>query len=200
MVYVVIMININFDEKMSDRLLKILTCVFILIGIVFILLAKYIGNFSIRVVDLVGFIILLIDMKTSFNESKNIKKTTYILILIGLFIIFVNPSMLVLICGFVLLYYSGISMYNIVMKKRYEDIVKVVISSLGIFSGLLCVIFSGHILILVIRLIGAILLGIGCYLLYKYMNSKDKNNNFKGNLSSSDKYRFDNAEEIDEDR
>lgn len=194
------MININFDERMSDKLLKILTGVFLIIGIIFILLAKYIGNFTIRIVDLVGFTILLIDMKSNFNDSRNIKKITYILMLIGLFIVFVNPSMLVLICGFVLLYYSGISMYNIVIQEEYDDIAKIVISSFGIISGILCVIFSGHILVLVIRLIGAILLGIGCYLLYKYVNGKEKNKNATQDFSSSDKYRFDNAEEINEDK
>lgn len=183
------------DFKFKSKTLKILAIVLSIVGIIFILASKYIGNFAIRLI-MIGIIAVVgIDLKATYKYTDKLKKSAYILALVGAIVSLFYPQLVVLILGVVLLYFCAMSLYNIYKKNSFNNIIKLISTIIGVILSLFCIFNSKGILSVVIKILGAILIAVGCFCFYQYIN----NNNNKSKLSLEDEYKFENAEEIKND-
>lgn len=183
--------TVNFD--LEPKKLKIISAILSIVGIVFIIFAKYVGNIAIRIAMLVVFAIMFINIKSTFSYSGRVKKSSDILLLIASVIVFLWPKLLVLILGFCLLYFSIVPIVKMIKTKNIKDVLKLILSVVGIILSIVCIFNSQGMLITVIRVIGVVLVAIGCFCFYKLI---EKLRDEKNGISDGDRYKFEKAEEV----
>ena len=164
----------NIDLKPNTfKTLAIITSV---LGIIFIILAGHIGNFAIRLAMIAAIVVFILDIKMTYHYAEKLKKFTDIICLLGAIVVFIFPELVVFIIGIALLYFSGITLFQMIKSREYDDKVKLIASIIGVIFSMFCVFNSKGTLEVVIRLIGALLLGIGCILFYQYISKSRQSN------------------------
>ncbi|QSX05269.1 hypothetical protein JYG23_11360 [Sedimentibacter sp. zth1] len=187
----------EFDNNFKPQTLKMIALITSIIGVFFVLFAKYVGNIAIRISMIVIFAVMFLNIKMTYSYSGKIKKSSDVLTMLATVIVFIWPNLLVFILGLCLLYFSSLSLAKMIKLKSYNDKLKLIISIVGIILSIVCIFNSKTILATVIKLLGAILIAVGCFCFYQYMKST---RNEENELSNVDQYKFDNAEEIKEDK
>lgn len=140
-----------------------------LLGVIFIILAGYIGNLTIRIAMVVAIVVFILNIKMTYHYSGKLKKFTDIMCLIGAIVVFIFPQLVVFIIGIALMYFSGIALFQMVKSGDYDDKIKLIVSIIGVIFSIFCIFNASGTLELVIRLIGALLLAIGCICLFQYI-------------------------------
>lgn len=140
-----------------------------LLGVIFIILAGYIGNLTIRIAMVVAIVVFILNIKMTYHYSGKLKKFTDIICLIGAIVVFIFPQLVVFIIGIALMYFSGIALFQMVKSGDYDDKIKLIVSIIGVIFSTFCIFNASGTLELVIRLIGALLLAIGCICLFQYI-------------------------------
>lgn len=181
--------NINLEAKT----LKTLAIVISLTGIIFIILAGLIGDFAIRFAMVVAIVVFLLNIKMTYHYSGKLKKFTDIMCLIGAIVVFIFPQLVVFIIGIALIYFSGISLFQMIKSGDYDDKIKLIASIIGVIFSIFCIFNAKGTLELVIRLIGAILLAIGCICFYQYINKSRQKNE-----PQSQDYKFEDNSKVEE--
>ncbi len=160
------------------------------IGMIFILAANHIGNFAIRFAMVVAAIVCAVNLKMTYHYAGKLKKITDILCLVGAIVVFIFPQLVVFILGIAILYFSGAELFQMIKDKDYSDKIKLVASIIGVVFSIFCIFNAQGTLVLFIRLIGTLLLGIGCICFYQFITkSRQKQEDF-------DDYKFESADEI----
>lgn len=162
-----------------------------LIGIIFIILAGYIGNLAIRLATALAIAVFILNIKMTYHYSGKLKKFTDIVCLIGAIIVFIFPQLVVFIIGIALLYFSGITLLQMVKSSDYDDKIKLIASSIGVIFSIFCIFNAKGTLELVIRLVGALLLAIGCICFYQYITKSRQTNE-----TQTQDFKFENDEKI----
>lgn len=161
-------LNLNFKPKT----LTIISSIFTLTGIIFILASQYIGSIAIRFAMTIVIIFSITNLKTAFSLSLKEKITHYIAIAAALIGIY-KPEFTMLILGIFLLYLT-VPMYIKSIKNRdYSDFITLIISGIGILFAVLCILNSKAALKTVIIIIGITFTILGCLTLYQGLTIKD---------------------------
>lgn len=179
----------NFDLKANT--LKKLAITISLIGVLFIILAGYIGNFAIRFAMVVAIIGFILNIKMTYHYSGTLKKSTDIICLIGAVVVFIFPQLVVFMIGIALLSLSGLSLFQMIKSNDYDDKIKLIASIIGVIFSIFCIINSRGTLEVIIRLIGAFLLAIGCICFYQYINKTRQKSE-----PQTHEFKFENDEKI----
>ena len=140
-----------------------------ILGIIFIILAGYIGHFAIRLAMVIAAIAFAVNLKMTFHYSGKLKKSKDLSCLIGSILIFIFPQLVVFVLGIGILYLSAVALYEIIKSKSYDDKLKLISSILGLAFSIFCIFNAQGTLELVIRLLGALLIAIGCIAFYQYI-------------------------------
>ena len=177
--------------SLKAKTLKTLAIVTSLIGIMFIIAASYIGNFAIRFAMVVAIVVFSLNLKMTYHYSGKLKKFTDIMCLIGALVVFILPHLVVFIIGLGLLYFSGLSLFQMIKSGDYDDKIKLIISIIGVIFSIFCIFNASGTLEVVIRLIGALLLAIGCILFYQYITMSRQNNE-----QQTQGHKFEESEKI----
>jgi len=162
-----------------------------LLGVIFIILAGYIGNLTIRIAMVVAIVVFILNIKMTYHYSGKLKKFTDIICLIGAIVVFIFPHLVVFIIGIALMYFSGIALFQMVKSGDYDDKIKLIVSIIGVIFSIFCIFNASGTLELVIRLIGALLLAIGCICLFQYVNKSRQANN-----AQTQDHKFEDNEKI----
>ena len=177
--------------SLKAKTLKTLAIATSLAGIIFIIAASYIGNFAIRFAMVVAIVVFSLNLKMTYHYSGKLKKFTDIMCLIGALVVFILPHLVVFIIGLGLLYFSGLSLFQMIKSGDYEDKIKLIISIIGVIFSIFCIFNASGTLEVVIRLIGALLLAIGCILFYQYITMSRQNNE-----QQTQGHKFEESEKI----
>ncbi len=162
-----------------------------LLGVIFIILAGYIGNLTIRIAMVVAIVVFILNIKMTYHYSGKLKKFTDIMCLIGAIVVFIFPQLVVFIIGIALMYFSGIALFQMVKSGDYDDKIKLIVSIIGVIFSIFCIFNASGTLELVIRLIGALLLAIGCICLFQYI-AKSR----QANDTQTQDHKFEDNEKI----
>lgn len=162
-----------------------------LLGVIFIILAGYIGNLTIRIAMVVAIVVFILNIKMTYHYSGKLKKFTDIMCLIGAIVVFIFPQLVVFIIGIALMYFSGIALFQMVKSGHYDDKIKLIVSIIGVIFSTFCIFNASGTLELVIRLIGALLLAIGCICLFQYI-AKSR----QANDTQTQDHKFEDNEKI----
>lgn len=183
----------NFE--LSTKTLKIIAIITSIIGAIFVLAANHVGNFAIRIAMIVASIVFIVNIRMTYRFSGKLKKTADIFCLIGAIIVLIFPQLLVFILGIALLFYCNVSLFEFIKSKNYRDKIKPIFLLVGIVLSIFCIINSKGTLTIVIKLLGAILVSIGCVCFYQYIIKTRKQNS---KPDEYDEYKFESAEEIEQ--
>jgi len=162
-----------------------------LLGVIFIILAGYIGNLAIRIAMVVAIVVFILNIKMTYHYSGKLKKFTDIMCLIGAIVVFIFPQLVVFIIGIALMYFSGIALFQMVKSGDYEDKIKLIVSIIGVIFSIFCIFNASGTLELVIRLIGALLLAIGCICFFQYITKSRQAND-----AQTQDHKFEDNEKI----
>ncbi len=94
--------------------------------------------------------------------------------LVGAIIVFIRPKFLMIIMGITILYFSAEALFKMIKSKSYQDKVKLLTSIAGLVFSIFCIFFSNGTMNLIIRLLGAVMMAIGCVCFYQYMQKSRK--------------------------
>ncbi len=162
-----------------------------LLGVIFIILAGYIGNLTIRIAMVVAIVVFILNIKMTYHYSGKLKKFTDIMCLIGAIVVFIFPQLVVFIIGIALMYFSGIALFQMVKSGDYDDKIKLIVSIIGVIFSIFCIFNASGTLELVIRLIGALLLAIGCICFFQYVTKSRQANDVQ-----TQDHKFEDNEKI----
>jgi len=189
--------NLNIETKV----LKIISLVMTLVGIVFILFSNYIGSVAIRISMMAVFVLSLLNLKISYSFSSTTDKMYMVLSVCGTVLVFIKPQLTMFILGVVILILSFPIIYKAVKNKDYSDKIMLIVTSIGTLFSAYCIINSRAALNTVIIVIGIAFVILGCLLLYEIIDKNRKSNKFvkyeNDDLDAEDEYRFEEAEEVD---
>ena len=156
-------------------------------GVLFIVLAGYIGNFAIRLATIGAIIVFTFNIRTTYHYSGKLKKFTDIMSLVAAVIVFIFPQLVIFIIGIAVLYFSAISLFQMIKSGDYEDKIRLIASIAGVIFSIFCIFNSKGTLELVIRLLGAILLAGGCICFYQYISKSRQTGE-----SQTQEFKFEN--------
>ncbi len=156
-------------------------------GVLFIVLAGYIGNFAIRLATIGAIIVFTFNIRTTYHYSGKLKKFTDIMSLVAAVIVFIFPQLVIFIIGIAVLYFSAISLFQMIKSGDYEDKIRLIASIAGVIFSIFCIFNSKGTLELVIRLLGALLLAGGCICFYQYISKSRQTGE-----SQTQEFKFEN--------
>lgn len=160
--------------KLKPNLLRYLAIAISITGVSFIILASFIGNFAVRLFAIGAIIAFSYNVKANYRYVGKLKKISDIMYLIGSIVVFIYPKFLMIIMGITILYMSVETIVRIIKSKDYKDKIKLLISILGLVFSIFCIFFSKGTMNLIIRLLGALMMAIGCVLFYQYIEKTRK--------------------------
>ncbi len=191
--------------KLKPNLLRYLAITVTITGVLFIILASFIGNFAVRLFAIGAIIAFSYNIKANYRYIGKLKRIADIMYLIGAVIVFIFPKFLMIIMGITILYMSVESIVRIINAKDYKDKVKLSLSILGLVFSILCIFFSKGTMNLIIRLLGALMMAIGCVLFYQYIEKTRKNDKsemvefkFENNSDEGDSLALEKAKQDNE--
>lgn len=155
--------------KLKPELLKYLGIVISVTGALFIVLASLIGNFAIRLVAIGAIIAFSYNIKSNYYYSGKLKRIADIMSLLGAIIVLIYPKFLMIIMGITILYLSIETLIHMIKSKNYQDKVSLVTSIVGLVFSIFCIFFSKGTMILIVRLLGAVMMALGCMCFYQYI-------------------------------
>lgn len=158
----------NINLKAST--FKTLAIALSIAGVIFIVMAGYIGNFAIRLATIGAIVVFTFNIRTTYHYSGKLKKFTDIMSLVAAVIVFIFPQLVIFIIGIAVLYFSAISLFQMIKSGDYEDKIRLIASIAGVIFSIFCIFNSKGTLELVIRLLGALLLAGGCICFYQYIS------------------------------
>ena len=160
--------------KLKPNLLRYLAIAISITGVLFIILASLIGNFAVRLFAIGAIIAFSFNIKANYRYAGKLKRIADIMSLVGAIIVFIYPKFLMIIMGIIILYLSITALIQMIKSKDYKDRVKLLISIVGFIFSIFCIFFSKGTMNLIIRLLGALLMAIGCMLFYQYIQKTRK--------------------------
>ncbi len=155
--------------KLKPELLKYLGIVISVTGALFIVLASLIGNFAIRLVAIGAIIAFSYNIKSNYYYSGKLKRIADIMSLLGAIIVLIYPKFLMIIMGITILYLSIETLIHMIKSKNYQDKVSLVTSIVGLVFSIFCIFFSKGTMNLIVRLLGAVMMALGCMCFYQYI-------------------------------
>jgi uncharacterized membrane protein HdeD (DUF308 family) len=156
--------------KLQTKSLRTISLIITLIGIIFILLSRFIGNFAIRFSMTLIFLLCAFNLKTTYKYSSTSEKINNILGLAASIIIFINPQLAMFIIGVGILILTVPVLYRMVRGKDYSDTVMLILSVVGLALSIYCILNSGAALNTVIIIIGISFVVLGCLLFFETFN------------------------------
>lgn len=160
--------------KLRPNILKYLAIAISITGALFIILAGFIGNFAIRLFAIGAIIAFTYNIQSNYRYSGKLKRIADIMSLVGAIIVFIRPKFLMIIMGITILYFSSEALFKMIKSKSYQDKVKLLTSIAGLVFSIFCIFFSNGTMNLIIRLLGAVMMAIGCVCFYQYMQKSRK--------------------------
>ena len=191
--------------KLKPELLKYLGIVISVTGALFIVLASLIGNFAIRLVAIGAIIAFSYNIKSNYYYSGKLKRIADIMSLLGAIIVLIYPKFLMIIMGITILYLSIETLIHMIKSKNYQDKVSLVTSIVGLVFSIFCIFFSKGTMNLIVRLLGAVMMALGCMCFYQYIvKSREKDDSdmveFKFQNNSDDEDMIDINVKIPDDK
>jgi hypothetical protein len=181
--------------KLKPSLLRYLAISISITGVLFIILASFIGNFALRLFAIGAIIAFSYNIKANYRYSGKLKRIADVMSLIGAIVVLLYPKFLMIVMGITILYISVDALVHMIKAKVYKDRVKLLISIAGLIFSIFCIFFSKGTMNLIIRLLGALMMAIGCVLFYQYIQKTRK-------IDKSEMIEFkfdDNSDEEDAD-
>lgn len=175
------------NVKLRPKTLKYLAITISITGALFIILARYIGNFAVRLFAIGAIIAFSYNIKANYRYSGKLKRIADGMSLIGAIIVFIRPKFLMIIMGITILYFSVESLWYMIKSKDYKDRIKLSASIAGLILSLFCIFYSSGTLLLIVRLLGAVIMAIGCIFFYQYISKSRKTDE-----SQSIEFKFEN--------
>lgn len=160
--------------KLKPNLLRYLAIAISITGVMFIILASFIGNFAVRLFAIGAIIAFSYNVKANYRYSGKLKRIADVMSLVGAIIVLIYPKFLMIIMGITILYLSLTALIQIIKSKDFNDRVKLLISIAGLIFSIFCIFFSKGTMNLIIRLLGALMMAIGCVLFYQYIQKTRK--------------------------
>lgn len=182
--------NFNIDTKV----LRIISLIITLIGIIFILASDYVGSLAIRIAMSVIFILCLFNLKVSYPFISTSEKINMMLGIGGTVLIFLKPHLTMFIIGVAILLISVPNLYKVFKNRDYSDKVMIIISSLGALFSVYCILNSGSALNTVIIIIGIAFVILGCLILFETFNIIRGSNKYA--TYEQEEYRFEDTEDM----
>lgn len=191
--------------KLKPELLKYLGIAISITGALFIVLASFIGNFAIRLVAIGVIIAFSYNIKSNYYYSGKLKRIADIMSLLGAIIVLIYPKFLMIIMGITILYLSIETLIHMIKSKNYQDKVSLVTSIVGLVFSIFCIFFSKGTMNLIVRLLGAVMMALGCMCFYQYIvKSREKDDSdmveFKFQNNSDDEDMIDINVKIPDDK
>lgn len=160
--------------KLKPNLLRYLAIAISITGVMFIILASFIGNFAVRLFAIGAIIAFSYNIKANYRYSGKLKRIADVMSLVGAIIVLIYPKFLMIIMGITILYLSLTALIQMIKSKDFNDRVKLLISIAGLIFSIFCIFFSKGTMNLIIRLLGALMMAIGCVLFYQYIQKTRK--------------------------
>lgn len=160
--------------KLKPNLLRYLAIAISITGVLFIILASFIGNFAVRLFAIGAIIAFSYNIKANYRYSGKLKRIADVMSLVGAIIVLIYPKFLMIIMGITILYLSLAALIQMFKSKDYKDRVRLLISIAGFIFSIFCIFFSKGTMNLIIRLLGALMMAIGCVLFYQYIQKTRK--------------------------
>ena len=189
--------NLNIEVKT----LRIISLIITFIGIIFIFLSNYVGNFAIRISMIVIFILCLLNFKMTYNYSSTKERINMVFALIGSLSAFIKPNLIMFILGVSILVISFPVLFKSLKNKDYSDKLMLILSAVGAVFSIYCIINSRAALNTVIAIIGIAFVILGCLMFFETFNIERKSNKFVAYQHDKhvddNKHRFENTEDTD---
>lgn len=161
-----------YSLKYNSKTLLIISLSLTLVGIIFIMAAKYIGSIAIRLAILILLSFLILNIKMTYSYLTNKERLNYVIAFLASIAGLIKPELSMFLIGIIMLYFVLPPYINIIKSKNYSDIITLIINGTGILFGFYCILNSKAALNTVIIIIGIILTIFGCLLLYNTLTSK----------------------------
>lgn len=158
--------------QLKSNTLKIISLLFTIIGIIFIMFSNYIGIVLVHITIIAALIFCAVNMKMQYKYLKTKEKTNYAIIILALIIGLFKPNLLMILIGILLMYVSIPQYYKIIKTKDYSDVVTLSVHGLSLSFAIYCFLNANAALNTVIITMGIILTIIGCFSLYEVIIKK----------------------------
>jgi hypothetical protein len=162
------------NVKLRPSTLKYLAITTSITGALFIILARYVGNFAVRLFAIGAIVAFSYNLKANYRYSGKLKRIADTMSLIGAIIVLIFPKFLMVIMGITILYFSGESLFNMIKSEDYRDKMKILASIAGLIFSIFCIFFSNATLQFIVRLLGAVMMAISCIFFYQYISKSRK--------------------------
>ena len=182
------------------KTLRLISIIIALIGLVFVFASSFIGIFSIRLAAIGLIVFCLINFNFSTAFALNYEKLLSILGIVGGVLVFIYPGLAMFLIGIGLLIFSVPIIYKAIKKRDFSDIITFSIAILALCFAVYCIVNGTAAISTVVKLIGIILVIIGCIFFYRSIDLEKSTNSFMNDIKNGiDEYRFSSAEEIEEE-
>lgn len=153
-------------SKFKPGTLNIVSLVFTLTGIIFMLLSEYVGVFLVRIVILAFLMLISANLKMTYKYLKSKEKLNLSIIILSSLIGLYQPNLLMIIIGFLLIYLSLPQYLKIIKTKDYSDIVFLVINGISLAFAIYCFLNAKASLNTLVIVLGIALIISGCLIFY----------------------------------
>lgn len=175
----------------QSKVLKVLSLILTITGMIFILASKYIGPAAIRLSMILLLLFSIINFKMTYKYLSLKEKTTSLLAVLSSLLGIYKPELTMIILGVFILYLALPIYIKSIKNKDYSDFITLIISGTGILFALLCILNSKAALQTIIIIIGMALTILGCLFSYQILVAKKLNSYYE-----DDNFKFDKTNDI----
>jgi uncharacterized membrane protein len=156
-----------FKIHFQSKVIKFLSLILTVTGIIFILASKHMGSVSVRLAMIILLILCLLNFKMTYPYLSMKEKTTHLLAALAALAGLLKPESTILLLGIILLYISLPVYLKAIKNQDFTDVINIVISGGAILFALFCIFNSKAALQTIIIIIGIFLTVSGCLGLYQ---------------------------------
>ena len=156
--------------SLQTKTLRTISLIITLIGIIFILMSRFVGIFAIRSAMVLIFLLCGFNLKTTYKYSSTNEKINNILGLVASAVILIKPELAMFIIGIAILILTIPVFFKMIKNKDYSDTAMLILSIIGTAFSIYCILNSGAALNTVIIIIGIAFVMLGCLLFFETFN------------------------------